>query len=135
MRLLAELGATPLPEVTLGSGRRLDILALFRDGTMAAVEVKSCRADYLSDHKWPEYLAWADRFYFAVAPAFPEAILPVGEGLIVADRYGGEVVRDAVRRSLAPARRKALTLRFARLAAARAQGLADPDAGLDLALR
>ena len=128
MRLLTTLGAVSLPEVSLGTGRRLDILALLRDGSFTAVEIKSCRADFQADGKWPDYLPWADRFFFAVAPEFPIEILPEAEGLILADRYGGELVRDAVRRPLAPARRKALTLRFARLAAARVQGLTDPDA-------
>ena len=39
--------------------------------------------------------------------------------LVIADGFGGAVVRPGVGRSLAPARRKALTLRFARQAAAR----------------
>lgn len=40
-------------------------------------------------------------------------------GLIVADGFGGAVVRDAPVTPLAPARRKALTLAFARLGAMR----------------
>ncbi|MDQ7813825.1 MmcB family DNA repair protein, partial [Brevundimonas sp.] len=39
--------------------------------------------------------------------------------LIVADGFGGAVVRDACAAPLAPARRKALTIAFARLGALR----------------
>jgi hypothetical protein len=132
LRLFDQLGFAALPEVTLATGRRLDILALGRDGGLVAVEIKSCRADFLCDVKWPLYLGWADRFFFAVAADFPVEILPDGEGLILADRFGAEIEREARHRPLAGARRRALTLRFARIAAARARGLADPDAALDL---
>jgi hypothetical protein len=132
MRLLSGLGMAPLAEVTLGSGRRLDLLALAADGGFWAIEVKSGLDDFRVDLKWREYPAWADAFLFAVPVDFPLAALPAGEGLIVADRYGAELMRPPRVRPLAPARRRALLLRFARLAAARAHGLADPDAVLDL---
>ncbi|MEM0943885.1 MAG: MmcB family DNA repair protein, partial [Pseudomonadota bacterium] len=83
------------------------------------VEVKSSRADFQADGKWPGYLSWCDRFFFAVPAAFPEALLPQDQGLIRADAYGAEVVRPAPLDRLAAARRKAITLRFARLAAER----------------
>ena len=47
-------------------------------------------------------------------------------GLIVADRYEAAVIREAALRKLAPARRKAETLRFARRAARRLVGDLDP---------
>jgi hypothetical protein len=47
-------------------------------------------------------------------------VLPDEPGLIVADGFGGAVVREAAAVALAPARRKALILAFARLAAMRA---------------
>ncbi len=115
-----------LPEFTLTTGRRADILALGADGCFSIVEIKSCRQDFLSDGKWPDYIGFADRFYFAVAPGFPLALLPEDEGLIVADRFEGELMRQARHRPLAAARRRALLLRFARTAAMRLQGLADP---------
>ena len=125
-RLLHELGHVALAEFSLANGRRADILALGADGSFAIVEIKSCRQDFLSDRKWPDYLGFADRFYFAVAPGFPLELLPGDEGLILADRFEGELVRPARQRALAPARRKALLLRFARTAALRLQGLGDP---------
>jgi hypothetical protein len=128
MRLLLDLGFSSLPEFTLRSGRRVDVMALGLDGRFAAIEVKSSRADFLSDRKWPDYVAYADRFYFAVAPGFPLEILPAGEGLIVADRYAASLVRPACERTVAPSRRRALLLRYARTAALRLQGVADPAA-------
>lgn len=129
VRHLRELDAVAVSELPLPCGRRLDLLALHKDGSFTAIEIKSCRADFMADRKWGEYLGFADRFCFAVAPDFPQELLPGDEGLIVADRFGGTLVRTGIPRPLAPARRKALTLRFARIAAARLMGQADP--GLD----
>lgn len=128
MRLLLGQGLSSLPEFTLRTGRRVDLMALAPDGRFVAVEVKSSRADFLSDRKWPDYLPFADRFFFAVAPGFPLEILPESEGLILADRYAASMVRPACERSVAPGRRRALLLRFARTAALRLQGAADPAA-------
>lgn len=122
-RLMIDLGLAPVPEVKLANGRRVDVMALARNGEIWVVEIKSCRADFLTDGKWEDYLGYADRFLFAVDLAFPRAILPPTEGLILADRFGGEVVREPAHRPLPPARRKAVTLAFARCAAARLHGL------------
>lgn len=124
-RLLVEQGQGPLTEVTLRTGRRADVLALDRDGLITIVEVKSSLADFRADAKWGEYLDFCDLFFFAVGPDFPRERLPDAHGLIVADRYGAVVERPAPRRRLAPARRKALTLRFGLLAAQRLQMIAD----------
>ena len=121
-RLLTALGYAPLAEVTLPNGRRADLMALGPKGDLVIVEVKSGPEDYLADRKWGEYLPYCDAFYFAVAPEFPRQLLPEEPGLIVADGFGGAVLRDAPSIPLAPARRKALTLAFGRLAAMRALG-------------
>ena len=119
-RLMAALGYAPLLEVTLPNGRRADIMALGPRGEIAIAEVKSSVEDYRTDRKWGEYAPFCDAFYFAVAPHFPRAILPEGPGLIVADAFGGAVLTEAPVIPLAPARRKALTVAFARLAVMRA---------------
>jgi hypothetical protein len=119
-RLLAALGYAPLLEVTLPNGRRADIMALGPRGEIAIAEVKSGLDDFRTDRKWGEYLPYCDAFYFAVAPEFPREILPETPGLIVADGFGGAVLRDAPVSALAGARRKALTIAFGRLAALRA---------------
>ena len=122
-RFLLSLGYAPLAEVTLPNGRRADLMALGRKGDVLIVEVKSGLEDFRVDRKWGEYAPFCDGFYFAVAPQFPEGVLPEDPGLIVADGFGGAVVREALVAPLAPARRKALTLAFARLAALRAAGV------------
>lgn len=125
-RLFVALGHAVLREVALPHGRRADLLALAPDDSFVIVEVKSCARDFLSDAKWHEYRAYCDRLFFAVDPEFPQALLPEDAGLLVADLFGGAVLREAPRHPLAPARRRALLARFARLAARRLEGLVDP---------
>lgn len=122
-RLLADLGHAPLAEVTLPNGRRADLMGLDRKGRILIVEVKSSIEDFRTDAKWGEYLPYCDAFAFAVAPEFPREILPDEPGLIICDGFGGAVLREPPSTPLAGARRKALTLAFARLAALRAAGV------------
>lgn len=126
-RLLVDLGVAPVTEFRLPTGRRNDVMGIGRNGRFWAVEVKSSREDFLSDNKWPDYLEWADFFLFAVATDFELDLLPPEEGLILADRYHAEIIRPALERPLPPARRRSLTLSFARTAAMRTQILLDPD--------
>jgi hypothetical protein len=119
-RLLQALGHAPLLEFPLPNGRRADIMALAGKGELSIVEVKSSIEDFRADRKWTEYAPWCDAFWFAVPPDFPREVLPEDAGLIVADGFGGAVLRPAAVSPLAPARRKSLTLHFARLAAFRA---------------
>lgn len=95
------------------------------------VEIKSSLADFRADQKWPEYRDYCDRLFFAVAPDFPMDVLPADAGRIIADKYGGEIVRAAPEHKLSGSRRKELTQRFARVAALRLHGLADPELGLE----
>jgi hypothetical protein len=122
-RLLIELGFAPLAEVSLPNGRRADLMAIGPRGQIVIVEVKSSLEDYRTDLKWGEYAPFCDFFYFAVAPHFPREVLTEGTGLIVADGFGGAVLVEAQAAPLAAARRKALTLAFARLGAMRALGV------------
>jgi len=129
-RLLRAMGFATLPEVPLPSGRRADLMALGGDGEIVIVEIKSSLADFRVDQKWPDYRAHCDRLFFAIPPTLDPAIMPEDAGLIVADGFGGETLRDAPRHKLAPATRRALTLRFAALAADRLHALGDPGLGL-----
>lgn len=131
-RLLGRMGFAVLREVTLASGRgtqarRADLLALAPDGGFAVIEVKSCARDFLTDGKWHEYRDFCDRCFFAVDADFPQALLPDDVGLIVADAYDATLLREAPLHPMPPARRRALTLRFALLAARRTEALIDPD--------
>lgn len=119
MRLLADHDCTSLTEFTLKSGRRADVMALDAKGRFTIVEIKSGLADFRADRKWQDYLEFCDSFYFAVPKGFPLEVLPAGTGLILADAWAGHILRPADPGALAPARRKALTLRFARVAAGR----------------
>ena len=85
----------------------------------------------------PSYREFCDALYFAVDDAFPCALLPDSAGLIVASGRDAEVVRPAPVHRLPPARRRALTQRFATVAATRLAALEDPaiTASLRSALR
>ena len=119
LRLLGDMNLAGITEMTLANGRRADIAAVGPKGEITIVEIKSSVADFRSDGKWPDYRPFCDRFYFAVSHGFPKDLIPDETGLIVADGFGGAILRQPDTTPLAPARRKAMTLRFARLAAYR----------------
>lgn len=118
-RVLIQEGFSPILEFTLANGRRLDVAAIGADGRVAGVEIKVAIPDLKGDGKWPEYLEFCELFYFAIPPDFPDELVPPDTGLIVADRYGGAIVRPSPIAQLHASRRKAVTLRFAKLAAER----------------
>jgi len=124
-RHLVDADQAVLTELPLSNGRRADLVAIDRAATITIVEVKSSRVDFMTDRKWQAYLAYCDRFYFAVDRDFPLDILPPDEGLILADRFDAEIVRESKERPLSAARRKAMLLRFARGAASRLHALLD----------
>jgi hypothetical protein len=133
-RLLLQQGFSPILEFTLANGRRLDVAALGADGTLLGVEIKVALGDLRGDTKWPEYLEFCEHFYFAIPPDFPDEHVPAGTGLIVADKYGGAIVRPAVVAPVHASRRKAVTLRFAKVAADRLAGLLAASDGPTLVL-
>ena len=128
-RLLMAEGLSPIMEFSLPNNRRLDVAALAPDGTITGVEIKISVADLRADDKWPDYLSFCDLFFFAVPPEFPQDMLPSTTGLIVADRFGGAIVRESQRKMLHASRRRALTLRFAMIAAERLTRAFDPHCG------
>lgn len=125
-RMLAEFGYGVLTEFPLKSGRRVDVIGVDAQGGTVIVEIKSSVADFRTDRKWPEYLAFCDHFYFAVPADFPTALLPEDCGLMVADAYGAEILRAAPALAMNGSRRRAQTLRIARMASQRLQRLVDP---------
>ena len=118
-RLLIQEGYSPILEFTLANGRRLDVAALGGDGTVVGVEIKVAIPDLKGDMKWPEYLEFCELFYFAIPLEFPDELVPPKTGLIIADRYGGAIVRPSPIAQIHASRRKAVTLRFAKVAAER----------------
>lgn len=125
-RHLAQLDMPSLVEFVPTRGLRVDVIGLSPKGEVWIVECKSSIADFQSDAKWQGYLDWCDRYFFAVPPDFPIEILPADTGLILADGYGAEVITDAPLAPLAPARRKKISLKFARNAASRLSAYTDP---------
>ena len=128
-RALEQLGYVSLVEFPLANNRRADVLALGRNGDFAIVEIKSSVADFRADRKWGAYRDFSDRLYFAIPRGFPPALIPEECGLIVADAFGAALIRDGTIAKLDAARRRALMLRFARVAATRLRRLLDPESG------
>jgi hypothetical protein len=128
LRLLAAHDLFALPEVTLSSGRRADLLAVSRTGEIWIIEIKSSKEDLRADSKWPEYRLFCDRLFFATSPDMDEALFPADTGFIVADAHGGAMIREAPLHPLPSATRKALLTRVARMGAARLTALSYPEA-------
>jgi hypothetical protein len=121
-------------EMPLPNGRRADLMAIDAKGGLTIVEIKVAKADLVGDCKWGDYLDYCDRFFWAVPPHLAhlldeERFLPSAAGLIVADRYDAAIMREAIHRPMAPARRKAELLHFARRAARRLSAQVDPSLG------
>jgi hypothetical protein len=131
-RVFRALGFSVVTELSLANGRRADVVALSAGGDVTIVEIKSCLIDYQTDGKWQDYLDFCDRLYFAVSANFPCEVIPGHAGLILADRYGAELVRVPFEERLSAARRKAMMLCFARAAALRLQLHLDPSCGFEL---
>ena len=128
-RHLGSYDFVTVEELVPARGLRVDVMGLGPKGEVWIIECKSSRADFQADRKWHNYLQFCDRFFWAVDENFPTELLPDDTGLIIADAYGGEVVRMGPLDKLAPARRKAMTQKFARHAALRAQAARDPGVG------
>ena len=125
-RHMRQLGFASLLEFVPARGLRMDVISIGPKGEVWVIECKSSREDFQTDHKWEGYLEFSDRFYFAVPPDFPTEILPDQHGLIFADGYGAEILRDSPETPLNAARRKKITQKFARNAAERLQNYVDP---------
>jgi hypothetical protein len=133
-RLFCRQDLFAICEVPLPNGRRADLMGIDPRGNLTIVEIKVAKSDLVGDCKWTDYLDYCDHFYWAVPPQLAsicegERFLPSEAGLIVADRYDAALVRAAAHRPLAPARRKAELLRFARRAARRLSEQLDPSLG------
>src|SRR5258708_11675520 len=125
-RLLLALGLSCVAELSLLSGGRADLVAWGGEGELWIVEIKPSVADFRADQKWPDYRMHCDRLFFATAAHVPLDIFPLDAGLILADGYGAELVREAPAHRLHAATRKSVTLSFARAAAGRLQALCGP---------
>ena len=135
-RLFARNDIWCLSEVALKNARRADLMGVDAKGLIVIVEIKVARGDLLGDSKWPDYLEFCDRFYWAVPPGLDRAPLETGAylpetcGVIVADGYDAEIVRPAALDALAAARRKTQVQRLARLAMRRHTAMIDPQCAM-----
>jgi hypothetical protein len=129
-RLLRMMGFAAVTELPLSTGHRADIVGLGPKGEVLIVEIKSSMADWQADNKWPAYFDHCDCLYFAVPEDLPHEVLPVETGIIVADRFGAVIVREAPQERLGAGRRKAVQMRFARTAALRLHDVMDPEGTL-----
>lgn len=131
-RLFARNDIWCLSEMPLRNGRRADLMGVDGKGQIVIVEIKVARADLLGDSKWPDYLDFCDRFYWALPPSMDRGPLesqdyrPDSCGVIVADSYDAEILRPAPLQPIAAARRKKELERLARTALRRHTALVDP---------
>jgi hypothetical protein len=128
-RLFRARGHAVVTELGLGNGRRADIVALGPQGEITIVEIKSSIEDFRADRKWLDYGPYCDALFFASHAGVPAEIFPAEAGLILADGYGAEILREPPRTPLTAARRKAMMIAFGKVAAHRLHGLVDPEAG------
>ena len=132
-RLFARNDIWCVSEMALKNGRRADLMGIDAKGLVVIVEIKVARGDLLGDNKWPDYLDFCDRFYWGVPPELDrtpletEAYQPERCGVIVADAYDAEIIRQAPLEPLAAARRKVQVERLARAAMRRHTALLDQD--------
>ncbi len=125
-RMLRSFDHAVLCEFVPARGLRVDVISISPTGEIWIVECKSCRADFIGDRKWKSYLEWSDRFFWAVDGDFPDDLLPEATGLIRADAYGAEILRESPLTKMAGARRTRLMRDIARVASIRLQALTDP---------
>lgn len=129
LRMWRNLGHASICEMTLASGRRADVVSIDAANLIFIAEIKSSAADFQSDRKWFDYIEWCDGFYFAIDGNTPEGLIPQSAGLVMADGFGAQILREpSAQPGLCPQRRKAMTLRFAQYAAWRLHRQEDPAA-------
>lgn len=125
-RLMRQHGFAVVTEFTLATGRRADVFGVNDSGLIWIIEIKSSPEDFRADQKWREYRDYCDRFSFAIPLTMDAGIIPDEAGLLLADQYGAEVIRETADHPLHASRRRAVTLQFGRVAAQRLHGLYDP---------
>ncbi|MCO6187939.1 MmcB family DNA repair protein [Rhizobium sp. L1K21] len=118
-RLLHSMRFAVLPELSLPSGRRADLVAVSAKGEIWIIEIKSSIEDFRVDRKWPEYRSHCDRLFFATHKDVPLEIFPKECGLFLSDGYGAHMIREAPEHKLSGATRKVLMLNYSRTAAQR----------------
>ncbi len=125
-RLLRAQGFAIVTELPLATGRRADVVGLGPGGDISDRRDQVVGRGFPRRPQVPEYRLSCDRLFFATHAEVPVEIFPDEAGLILADSYGAELMREAPEHRLASATRKAMLVRFAQAAAYRLHGLMDP---------
>ncbi len=112
-----------LREFKLKVRKRVDLIALNRNGLITIVEIKFSPKDFLSDKKWIEYIEWADKFYFGVGENFPLEILPEAEksGILITDGFDCHEVQPAPLKKMNGLRRSTLVREIAKVSMRRVE--------------
>lgn len=78
-------------EYDLGNGRRLDVLTVdIQSLWVRGYEVKTSRADFISDKKWRDYLPFVNEFFFCAPPGtITKDELPPEVGLLEGEVHEG----------------------------------------------
>ena len=126
MRHFSQMGLPSLSEYSPVRGLRVDVIVLAPSDEIWIVECKSSKIDFKSDKKWQNYLEWCDRYFWAVDSDFPKDILPFDTGLIIADSYDAEILREAPLNKLSVNRRKKIVRSMASTACNRLAAYTDP---------
>ncbi len=125
-RLCRAHGFATLTEFTLANARRADVIAINSKGLVWIIEIKSSVLDFRVDQKWPDYREFCDQFFFAIPQTLEPEIIPYDAGLIIADNWDAEIIREPLASPMHASRRKSVTLDFGRMAAQRLHSLYDP---------
>ena len=99
---------------------KADVVAVNRKGHIVIVEVKSCWADFHTDHKYHKYLPYCNQFYFVFTDTLwashsDRIVLPRECGVLVLSSTTGlvEAVRPSTNRKMEPSVKKDMVLRMA----------------------
>lgn len=99
--------------VLRGGRLRADVIAMNLRGELIITEIKSCRADFVSDLKWEQYLPYCDKLYMCWPKDFGIQ-LPKHVGLLLPNTRGHlSVVKNATATSMVGKVRKELIIRMA----------------------
>jgi hypothetical protein len=106
-------------ELGLNSWGKLrgDVVSVNLKGHIILSEIKSSKADFISDTKWQQYLPYANKVYFiltpkvftAVKPIILSEIKPYGIGILILDETSGYL------KSVVPAKNRLMKKKIKRL--------------------
>ena len=82
---------------------RADFIALNTKREIIIIEIKSCPADFHSDHKWEHYLPYCNKFYFCMNAETYNKVkdeIPKGIGVIIPNGFDLFFIKSAKKREV-----------------------------------